>query len=525
MLSNGGLPLWVRADADAAQGTGHVLRTLALAHAWRERGGRVRYLIHRPAATLRRRLDLVGAAITEIEKPYPDEADLKTVRALLGELKREYASPPWVILDGYHFGADYQRALKHSGCRLLVIDDNAHLPCYHADIVVNHGIHGPKTEYGDGGDAWFLLGTRYALLRREFAVWRGFVRRIPQTAKKILVTLGGADAGNATVKVLEALSLLGDLALQARVLAGPLNPHLGELRRVASVLPNVELHSDVADPAPLMAWADIAISAAGTTALELAFMQVPTLLLVVAENQAPVAEGIAAFGAARSLGRADELSVGAIAEAVRQLMHDSWRRRRMADRGKMLVDGQGPTRVLAAMERRESGLGDAELTISPVSPDDELLLWQWVNDPVARRNSFNSGAISWDEHERWCAEKSTSPDCRRWILWAADLPVGQIRYERESAAGARLSFSVAPGFRGHGFGTRLLQSTVELAGRELGVRWVEGAALVHNQASRHAFLKAGFVAVEERTIGGKDCVVFRRDCGAPVGEDEHAFRP
>jgi len=105
------------------------------------------------------------------------------------------------------------------------------------------------------------------------------------------------------------------------------------------------------------------------------------------------------------------------------------------------------------------------------------------------------------------------------------MAIGQIRYERDRPETARLSFSVAPGFRGNGLGTRLLQATVELAARELAVRWVEGTALAHNQASRQAFLKAGFVAVEKRTIHGKECVVFRRSCGAPAGEDEHAFRP
>jgi len=51
--------------------------------------------------------------------------------------------------------------------------------------------------------------------------------------------------------------------------------------------------------------ADVAIAAAGTTAIELAFMGVPAFLMVVAENQAPIASKLHALGAARDLDHAD----------------------------------------------------------------------------------------------------------------------------------------------------------------------------------------------------------------------------
>lgn len=515
-------PLLVRADADRSQGAGHVMRSLALAQAWRRRGGAIHYLTHRPAATLRRRLEAAGASVLEIEKRHPVQADLRAARERIDRLRRESETLPWVVLDGYHFAADYQRALRSAGCRLLVIDDHAHLPRYHADLVLNHGVHAPRLEYPDCGKAWLLLGTRYALLRPEFEAWRGFARTVPEKAKKILVTLGGADDGNVTMKVVEAMALLGDAAVEALILAGPLNPHLSELREAASISPRLRLLSDVTDPAPLMAWADIAVSAAGTTAWELAFMQVPALLLVLAENQVSVAEGLEGFGAAQSFGAASGVGAAAIAQALCDLIHDAPRRRRMAERGRILVDGMGPARVLAAMERRTIGFLDSELSVRPATGSDKLLLWEWANDQVARRHSLSSAAISWDEHERWYAEKSASPDCRRWILSAGDLPVGQIRYERDGEETAKLSFSVAAGFRGSGFGTRLLQLTIERAARELGVRRIEGAALVQNQASRKAFLKAGFVAVEERIVSGKHCVIFRRHCGARAQTSDHA---
>ncbi len=224
--------------------------------------------------------------------------------------------------------------------------------------------------------------------------------------------MGGADGGNLTAKVMDALAMLKDRAVDVQVLAGPLNPHIDALRRHAAATPNMRIHTDVSDPSPLMAWADIAIAAAGTTAWELAFMQTPALLLVAAENQTGVAAGVTEFAAGQSLGRAEKLGLHDIAAALRELIDDPARRRLMAERGKNLVDGGGPARVLAAMRERQSFNRQSEFTIRRAGVGDALLLWQWANDPLTRRNSFSRAAISWDDHQAWCAKKFAAPDCR-----------------------------------------------------------------------------------------------------------------
>ena len=517
-------PLLVRADADGARGIGHVLRSLALAHAWHEQGGRVEFLTTQPTPTLRRRMESAGATVSEIARPCPADADIEATLASIARLGSDSAALPWVILDGYHFTPTYQNAIRRSGCQLLVIDDTAHLARYDADIVLNHGALAPRLEYQINADAWLLLGTRYALLRAEFERWRDFQRHIPQTARNILLTLGGADGGNLTAKVMDALALLKDRAFDVQVLAGPLNPHIDALHRHAAATPNMQIHTDVSDPSPLMAWADIAIAAAGTTAWELAFMQTPALLLVAAPNQTDVADGIAEFAAGQSLGLAEELRRNDIAVALRQLIDDPARRRLMAERGKNLVDGGGPARVLAAMHERQSFNRQSEFTIRRAGLGDALLLWQWANDPLTRRNSFSRAAISGIEHQAWCAKKFAAPDCRLWIMQIGDLPVAQIRYDRvvsDIGVAADISFSVAPGFRGRQLGTRLLEATAPLATGELAADSIQAVALQGNEASRRVFLKAGFVAAEARRPDGRLCMIFRRDCDASSARESH----
>ncbi|MCZ7383462.1 MAG: UDP-2,4-diacetamido-2,4,6-trideoxy-beta-L-altropyranose hydrolase [Candidatus Methanoperedens sp.] len=511
MRSRLDLPLLlVRADANATRGTGHVMRCLALADAWKARDGQVLFLSCRPEPPLRRRYETTGAAVIELEEPHPHATDLHATVAAVKRSMGPGKRSPWVALDGYHFDTTYQSALRSAGSHLMVIDDTAQLPYYDADVILNHALNAQSLAYACSADTRLLLGTQFALLRPEFQRWQHLERDCPEVAHKILVTLGGSDEGNATLKIVEALKQISDPHLDIRVVVGPLNPHLKELQRaIAPVSAQVRIETDVVDTAPLMAWADVAVAAGGTTSWELAFMKVPALVFTLAENQLGVAQAINQFGSARSLGFPESLSSDQIAGAVSQLMHDQLGRRRMTEKGRVLLDGQGVHRVLNALLHDTS---DDDFQLRVATREDTLLLWQWANDPLARRNSFTSEPILWSQHELWYAGKIASPETRLWMMEYQHVPVGQIRYDRTEAKTARISFSIAPAYRGRKFGAKLLRLTADLAGRELSVCDVEGITFIENLASRRAFIDAGFEPIEEKNIAGHACAVFRRSC-------------
>ena len=79
------------------------------------------------------------------------------------------------------------------------------MPRYDADIILNHGLDAQQLAYNCAPDTLLLLGTRFALLRTEFQRWHGVVRHCPEVARKVIVTLGGSDAENITLKIIEAL--------------------------------------------------------------------------------------------------------------------------------------------------------------------------------------------------------------------------------------------------------------------------------------------------------------------------------
>ena len=340
-----GESLLIRADASALIGTGHLMRCLALAQGWKTRGGQATFITACESEGLRHRLSDEGFQVIMLERPYPEPADWETTSQALAA-----RSAAWVVLDGYHFDSAYQRWIREAGHRLLVIDDTAHLDHYYADVVLNQNINAERLRYSCEPYTRLLLGTRYALLRSEFLAWQGWRREIPDVARKVLVTLGGGDPDNQTLKVIRALQQVDVNGVEALVVAGGSNPHCQELQ---SAVNNsgflIRLVCNVTDMSELMAWADVVVSAGGSTCWELAFMGLPAVVLVLAENQQGIADGLDRAGGVFNLGWYTEVSIAQLASILGGLLKNPGSRRQMSQRGRELVDGLGAERVVEAL--------------------------------------------------------------------------------------------------------------------------------------------------------------------------------
>ena len=229
-----------------------------------------------------------------------------------------------MVLDGYQFQGAFQTRVRGQGVRVLAVDDYGHAGCYTADLVLNQNPHAREELYHDrANQTGLLLGTRFALLRREFWKWSGWKRDVPEVARKVLVTLGGTDPDKATFKVIDALQRLGLPGLDAVIVVGGGNPHLAELEKAAAMAHGlIRLRANVADMPELMAWADVAVAAGGTTTWERALMGLPSLVVILADNQKEVAEALDEEGIGWNLGLHGALGVSVLADALRRLMTD-----------------------------------------------------------------------------------------------------------------------------------------------------------------------------------------------------------
>src|SRR4030042_2877017 len=109
--------LVLRADASTQIGTGHFMRSLALAQAWKDAGGEVKFITVCQSEGLLQRLRDEEFDINLLSSAYPDTADCNSTRDILSG-----HPDAWVVLDGYHFDEVYQRQVKEAGQRLLVVD-------------------------------------------------------------------------------------------------------------------------------------------------------------------------------------------------------------------------------------------------------------------------------------------------------------------------------------------------------------------------------------------------------------------
>lgn len=346
-----GTALVFRVDASTLMGTGHVMRCIALAQAWQVAGGKVYFCTSTNLPiTLKQRLTLEGIEQLEVLAIAGSDQDAQATGLLCDRIGSRL-----LVLDGYHFVTPYQQIIKNAGLRLLVIDDYGHADRYYADLILNQNAYAQANLYSHIlPETQLLLGCQYALLRREFWPWRDSLPKRIRTLEhnqllQVLVTLGGSDPHNVTLRLLAALKEISQVKVD--VVIGGSNPHSEALHTWSKDQGDlVTMHSNVTNMPDLMATADLAISAGGSTCWELSLMGIPAILIVLAENQRLVAEKLSDLNVATNLGWYEQVSCEEIVKSVTQFLKNPNLLAIMSQNALNLVDGYGANRVISVIQ-------------------------------------------------------------------------------------------------------------------------------------------------------------------------------
>lgn len=274
----------IRADASRQIGSGHVMRMIALGQGLLAKGQEVHFATIPHSAAIVERLEKENFSLHLMEETQSLEADCKALIEIAASLE-----PKFILLDGYNFDAPYQGRIKTAGFKLFYMDDLGQGGIV-ADIVLNQNVCAKDCAYEPPGAASFYLGTEYALLRREFIEsTEGFERLFPETAKNILITLGGCDPDNITLKILEQLHRADIQGLHINAILGGLNKHKASIAAyLKNAKLNLEILENVNEAMPeLIKWADIGICAAGSSILEMSLLELPSMAVCLADNQSP----------------------------------------------------------------------------------------------------------------------------------------------------------------------------------------------------------------------------------------------
>lgn len=338
--------LLIRADADPATGTGHVMRMKALAQAWCRRGGVVVFATVRLSSEILGRLEEFEVIQRQDVEPGTEEDAIWTL-----SIARE-AGVGLLVVDGYAYGSDFQRAVQKAGLKLAVVCDFPVADEFSCEFLINQNLGSSARDYPElPSEATGLFGPDFALLRSEFAEAPRKSRKNRRgTGKRLLVTLGGSDPISLSSRILRILGPhVSREGWQVSLLVGPANANGPELRKLAADFPGIECLSPVSDMNILLDKADAVLSAGGSTCWEICFRGLPLAVVSIAENQNGIVQALGEAEAAINLGWHEEIDDSDILKAVRTLLGDQKRRELLSVNSLRLVDGRGADRVAAAL--------------------------------------------------------------------------------------------------------------------------------------------------------------------------------
>lgn len=248
-------------------------------------------------------------------------------------------SPDIVINDILDTDKIYVNRLKEQGIKVVNFEDlgDGHL---HADLVVN-ALYPDKVE-----SKKVLTGEQYFCVRDEFLYIDKVIKS--DRIKQVLLTFGGVDEGDLTTKVLSSIhKLCIKRAIAIVVVLGPGYQNKESLEGFLKNISNLEVtvHHQTKRISDLMKNSDLAITSGGRTVLELATLQVPTI--VICQNQRETTHTFASRkNGVLNLGHRESVSASDILSAFEAVITDNALREEMSDKMASLDLTLGKQRVI-----------------------------------------------------------------------------------------------------------------------------------------------------------------------------------
>ena len=355
-----------RVDASLQMGSGHVMRCLTLARALRARGVECTFACREHVGHLITFIRDAGFAVEALaieDTGCSVEASMVLAHAhWLGANQEtdavaclpllERVKPQWLIVDHYSLDKTWEALVAGHAEHILVIDDLADRAHY-CHLLLDQNLGRKISDYAGLVPAacHVLVGPIHALLRPEFSGLRNESLRFRKESalNAITISMGGVDEPDATGKVLASLSrcsLSADTYIT--VIMGGLAPALDRVRQAAAFMPwPTRVLVGINNVAEVLASSDLVIGAVGGSAWERCALGVPTLMVVLAENQRPGAMALAHEEAGLLIGEVDEIE-----SELPRLMEElcsSQKLRDLSKKAASLTDGYGVFRVLGHM--------------------------------------------------------------------------------------------------------------------------------------------------------------------------------
>ena len=330
--------LLIRVEASAQIGNGHVMRCLALAQGWQDKGGTARFLCGNLPGSLSEILRAQGFTTMTMPFSIGGADDMNMV-------SEQAAASRWIVVDGDTFPHDYIPRRKSHYPHVMLIDDYGKHHDLPVDAILNQNLNASPDLYLPRAATQFLLGTEYLLLRREFRA-RKHRTTVSAVTRHLFVTLGGTDPDSISLRVASACARLDPSKFQVTLATTSANPNLPQLKEYCEMPSSVSLLVDTPDMAEIMSNSDLAVIASGGTLWELLYLGCPVLSYSRNQAQASILEDLVSLGAVTNMGAASAFQEPNLVSKIEELASSPLKRQSMSDAGASIVDGRGVDRVV-----------------------------------------------------------------------------------------------------------------------------------------------------------------------------------
>lgn len=355
----------IRTDASESIGSGHIIRCLVLAEAFRSRNWKTVFISRKLPGNLIHLIKQQAHELIELQLPIKCKPDTvnhddhlanlvvsqsQDAKETIESIQTLSTKPELLIVDHYSLGRVWESTLREYIHKIFVIDDLAEND-HDTDYLLNQDCfsgYNKVQDYLSLQGVKNFLGPKYALLNPAFIDARKKVKR-DGSIKKILVFYGGSDISNESGKALSALISLNNTNIGVDVVVGSNNSHGHKLTKCFKSNEKINFHQPLGNLSDLMLNADLLLGAGGSTTMEALCVGLPSIITTTAKNQVPSVKYLHDHGFINHLGAKDDVNKKDIEAIVNRLLDSPEILQDQSARGMNLVDGEGVDRLLSEL--------------------------------------------------------------------------------------------------------------------------------------------------------------------------------
>ena len=312
----------IRADINHNIGIGHIKRCITLADSIVKHDCSVCFIVGASGKKYIKYLTNYNVMWLDNDIELNEQMDAERTIDLL---QKQRIMKSWIVVDNYKLNYKWERCIGNAGYYVAVIDDyRTRKHC--ADILISDNDHpfDPALNQIDKSSK-VLAGKKYALIGPEY-YYADNCSIGNLHLNHLLITYGGSDPTNETVKILNALRIFRDAnkklfnIQRIDVVVGPANRDIDDIIESAHYLDCV-VHNAPESLHQLMKDSDLVFTSGGNSLIEALALRKPCVVTSTSDNQQTIISQLVEENAIYLLGSYFELNKNNIAQKLPNILN------------------------------------------------------------------------------------------------------------------------------------------------------------------------------------------------------------